>query len=230
MNVTIGRRFHGGAGTLSRSHRHFGSGKTPAQLPFNGLPQVLQQVKAVRYLSRLRCTSARTPVHRDHPSRLTISTSGCCSSPAVMSFGAFPQYVYNLSPLQFNEQSFRSSGPAANSNHLCRPPAVRAYSEWRRHASRSGRLCRHFAGCQGDAVIFQPDVLRSRDPAAGPTHWLDGSSWREEARSSPAALEALSSTMRASTSPSCQMNLEPDCEALNGEILQPANISALARG
>jgi hypothetical protein len=84
-------------------------------------------------------------------------------------------------------QSFRSSGPAANSNHQCRPPAVRAYSEWRRHASRSGRLCRHFAGCQGDAVIFQLDVLRSRDPAVGPTHWLGGSSWREEARSSPAA-------------------------------------------
>ena len=78
-------------------------------------------------------------------------------------------------------------GPAANSNHQCRPPAMQAYSEWRRHASRSGRLCRHFAGCQGDAVIFQLDVLRSRDPAVGPTHWLDGSSWREEARSSPAA-------------------------------------------
>jgi len=42
--------------------------------------------------------------------------------------------------------------------------------------------------------------------------------------------EALSSTLRVSTSPSCHMNLEPDCEALNGEILQPANISALARG
>jgi Transcriptional regulatory protein, C terminal len=40
----------------------------------------------------------------------------------------------------------------------------------------------------------------------------------------------LSSTLRVSTSPSCHVNLQPDCAALNGEILQPANISTLARG
>jgi hypothetical protein len=33
---------------------------TPAQLPFDGLPQVLQQMKAVRYLPSLRRTPART--------------------------------------------------------------------------------------------------------------------------------------------------------------------------
>jgi hypothetical protein len=111
MTVTIGGRFHGGAGTLSRSRRHFGLGKTPAQLPFNGLPQVLQQVKAVRYLSRLRCTSARplcietTPVST-HDFNLGVLLKPFRSHVS----GALPQYVYNLSPLQVNDN--RSVAPA----------------------------------------------------------------------------------------------------------------------
>src|SRR5258708_31161566 len=72
------------------------------------------------------------PVHRDHtgldsrfqPRGVAQAIPQSCqrSAPAI-------RLQLVVAPGQ--RQSFRSSGPAANSSHQCRPPAVRAYSEWR---------------------------------------------------------------------------------------------------
>jgi hypothetical protein len=68
-------------------------------------------VKAVRYLSRLRCTSARTLCIETTPVSTHDFNLGVLLKPFRSHVsGALPQYVYNLSPLQVNDN--RSVAPA----------------------------------------------------------------------------------------------------------------------
>jgi hypothetical protein len=79
MAVTAGACFDVDGGNR-RLSRYAGLRVTPAELPFDGRSQVLQQMKAVRYLPSLRRTPSHTLCIEPAPARLTSPTSGCCSS------------------------------------------------------------------------------------------------------------------------------------------------------